>query len=76
MLKFKTNSIKVYQACHKGYDGLNDTTGLVVARAERRMISNVTTGVQFLGCESRNGEMRNGKLGNEEMETKYKWSPS
>ena len=52
MLKFKTNSIKVCQAYRKGYDGLNDTMGLVVDRAERRMISNVTTGVQFLGRES------------------------
>ena len=48
VLKFKTNLIKICQSCRKGYEGLNDTMGLVVARAERRMISNVVTGVQFL----------------------------
>ena len=52
MLKFKTNLIKICQSCRNGYEGLNDTMGLVVARAERQMISNVVTGVQFLGCES------------------------
>ena len=52
MLKFKINLIKICQSCRNGYEGLNDTMGLVVARAERRMISNVVTGVQFLGRES------------------------
>ena len=52
MLKFKTNLIKICQSCRKGYEGVDDTMGLVVARAERRMISNVVTGVQFLGRES------------------------
>ena len=51
MLKFKINLIKICQSCRNGYEGLNDTMGLV-ARAERRMISNVVTGVQFLGHES------------------------
>ena len=45
MLKFKTNLIKICQSCRSGYEGFNDTMGLVVARAERRMISNVSTGV-------------------------------
>ena len=51
ILKFKTNLIKVCQSCRNNYEGLNDTMGLV-ARAERPMISNVVTGVQFLGRES------------------------
>ena len=38
ILKFKT---KICQSCRNGYEGLNDTMGLV---AERRMISNVSTG--------------------------------
>ncbi len=48
ILKFKTQQIKVCQACRKDYDGVNDTMGLVVARAERRIISNLATGVQFM----------------------------
>ena len=52
VLKFKTNQIKICQSCRKNFDGTNDTLGLVVARAERRLISNMTTGVQFLGKES------------------------
>ena len=52
VLKLKTNQIKVCQSCRKNYDGPNDTLGLVVARAERRLISNLATGVQFLGKES------------------------
>ena len=52
VLKLKTNQIKVCQSCRKNYDGPNDTLGLVVAHAERRLISNLATGVQFLGKES------------------------
>ena len=52
VLKFKTNQIKICQSCRKNFDGTNDTLGLVVAHAERRLISNMTTGVQFLGKES------------------------
>ena len=52
VLKFKTNLIKVCQSCRKNYDGSNDTMGLVVARAERRIVSNLATGTQFLGRES------------------------
>ena len=51
-LKLKTNLIKVCQACRKGFDGTNDTMGLVVARPERRLVSNVATGATFLGRES------------------------
>jgi hypothetical protein len=38
--------------CHKSYDGINDTLGLVVARGEQRLVSNLSTGVQILGRES------------------------
>jgi len=34
------------------YDGPNDTLGLVVAHAERCLICNLATGVQFLRKES------------------------
>ena len=49
VLKQKTNLIKICQACCKGYEEVYDTLGLVVARSERCLISNMTTGVQFLG---------------------------
>ena len=52
ILKFKTKQMKVCQACCKNYEGTNDTMGLVVARMERWMVSNLTTGAQFLGKES------------------------
>ena len=52
VLKLKTKQIHICQSCRKDYDGANDTLGLVVARAERRLVSNLTTGVQFLGRES------------------------
>lgn len=52
ILKFKTNQIKICQACRQNYEGENDTLGLVVAHAERRMVSNLATGMQFLGRES------------------------
>jgi len=52
VLKLKTNQIKVCQSCRKNYDGPNDTLGLVVAHAERRLICNLATGAQFLGKES------------------------
>ena len=52
ILKFKTKQIKVCQACRKKYEGTNDTMGLVVARMEWRMVSNLITGAQFLGKES------------------------
>ena len=40
------------QSCRKDYRNDNDTLGLVVSRAERKLISNLTTGTQFLGRES------------------------
>ena len=43
MLKFKTRLIRVCQACRKGFD--NDT--FVIARQERRMIQNTSTGTVF-----------------------------
>ena len=52
VLKYKNNLIKVCQDCRKNFDGCNDTMGLVVARAERRIVSNMATGVSFLGKES------------------------
>ena len=52
ILKFKTKLMKVCQACRKNYEGTNDTMGLVVARMERWMVSNLITGAQFLGKES------------------------
>ncbi len=38
-------------AIRKDYEGANYTLGLVVSHAERRIISNPSTGVQFLGKE-------------------------
>jgi hypothetical protein len=52
ILKFKTNLIKICQSCRKGFDGNNDTLGLVVSRMERRLISNMSTGVNYFGRES------------------------
>ena len=52
VLKIKTNQIRVCQSCRKDYNGPNDTMGLVVARAERRLVSNLVTRTQFLGRES------------------------
>ena len=52
VLKFKTNQIRICQSCRKDYNGPNDTMGLLVARAERRLVSNLVTGTQFLGRES------------------------
>ena len=52
ILKFKTNSIKICQSCRRNYEGPNDTMGLVVARTERRLVSNLATGTQFIGRES------------------------
>ena len=52
VLKLRTKQIRVCQSCRKDYDGANDTLGLVVARAESRLVSNLTTGVQFLERES------------------------
>ena len=43
VLKLKAKNIKICQSCHKDYDGSNDTLGLVVARAERRLVSNLST---------------------------------
>ena len=34
------------------YEGQNDTLDLLVSRAERRIISNLATGTQFLGKET------------------------
>ena len=52
VLKFKTPLIKICQSCRKNYDGQNDTLGLVLAREERRLVSNLATGKQFFGRES------------------------
>ena len=52
VLKFKTRLLKVCQACRKSYDGVNDTMGLVVSRAERKVVLNTTTGTSFHGRES------------------------
>ena len=49
VLKMKTKQIRVCQSCRKDYSGPNDTMGLLVARAERRLVSNLVTGTQFLG---------------------------
>ena len=51
-LKLITKQIRICQACHKDYNGANDTLGLVVARAERRLVSILLTGVHFSGRES------------------------
>ena len=51
-LKLKTKQIRIFQACRIDYDSANDTLGLVVARAERRLVLNLLTGVQFLGREN------------------------
>ena len=51
VLKLKANNIQVCQSCRKDYDGINDTLGLVVSRAERRLVSNLATVMQFLGKE-------------------------
>ena len=50
-LKLRTKQIKVCQSCRKGYEGENDTLGLVLAHPERKLISNPITGVQFWGKE-------------------------
>jgi len=49
VLKMKTNPIRVCQSCQKDYNGPNDTMGLLIARAERRLVSNLLTGSEFLG---------------------------
>ena len=46
IMKFKTNQIKICQSCRKNYDREHDTMGLCVARAERRLVSNLATGKQ------------------------------
>ena len=51
-LKLRTKQIKICQSCRKDYEGENDTLGLVVARPERKWISNPVTGAQFWGKES------------------------
>ena len=43
-LKIKTNQVRICQSCRKDYSGPNDTMGLVVARAEKRLVSNLSTG--------------------------------
>ena len=52
VLKLKNNHIKVCQSCRLNYEGENNTLDLLVSRAERRMISNLSTGTQFLGKET------------------------
>ena len=51
ILKLKTEQIRICQSCRQDYEGENDTLGLVVAHAERRIISNPATELQFLGKE-------------------------
>ena len=51
-LKLRTKQIKICQSCRKDYEGEIDTLGLVVARPERKLISNPVTGAQFWGKES------------------------
>ena len=52
VLKLKAKNIRICQSCRKDYEGSNDTLGLVVSRTERRLVSNLATGVQFMGKES------------------------
>ena len=52
VIKFMTKKIKVCQSCRNNYEGANDTLGMVVARAERRLITNSLTGLQFWAKES------------------------
>lgn len=52
VLKFVTQQIIVCQSCRKDYRNNDDTLGLVASRGERRLISNLATGTQFLGKES------------------------
>ena len=52
VLKFLTKQIKVCQACRNNYEGANNTLGMVVARSERKLILNQSTGMQFWGKES------------------------
>ena len=47
VLKFLSKQIKVCQSCRNNYEGTNDTLGIVVARAERRLIINQSTGLLF-----------------------------
>ena len=47
ILKFKNKQIRVYQSCRGNYENNNDTLGLVISRAENRVISNTFTGTQF-----------------------------
>ena len=47
ILKFKKPQIRVCQACRKDYKNDNDTMGLVMTRAERQLVSNLSTGSQF-----------------------------
>jgi len=49
ILKFKTNLIRVCQSCRQNF---SPSVQLVVARAERRLVQNTTTGINFLGRES------------------------
>ena len=51
-LKLRTNLIRIWQSCRKGFEETNDTMGLVVAWPERRLASNMATGVTFLGKKS------------------------
>ena len=51
---FQTPSIRICQSCQLNYSGQNDTMDLVVARAERRLVLNLSTGTQFLGGRESN----------------------
>lgn len=51
-LIIKATNLRICQSCCKDYDGSNGTLGLVVSRAEWRLVSNLATGVQFLEKES------------------------
>lgn len=52
ILKLKTSLVRICQSCRLDYNGPNNTMNLVVARAERRLVSNLATGAQFFGKES------------------------
>ncbi len=48
-LKLRSNAIKICQSCRQGF---TETDVLVIARLERRMVKNMSTGVNILGRES------------------------
>ena len=49
ILKFKTGQIRICQSCRQGF---SEDTQLVIARSERHLDENVSTGVKFMGRPS------------------------